>query len=193
MSGHDLNAATIRGDFAAVQSCLKAGVSPDYADMSHNGAQPLRERSSTEFQYSCVNISSELHFQIGSTMAPTSTQPASVESSASHARLHSPASRQHHVSIISCSPAPVQSYSCSCTCVYLLNLPPKHACRRHTAAHMASCMASAPQRLMHGLRTGPTLESRIASRIGDHNQTLIMHASPWQSRIPARSPLQALM
>ena len=32
MSGADLNAATIRGDRAAVSKLLAAGISPDYAD-----------------------------------------------------------------------------------------------------------------------------------------------------------------
>ena len=41
MSGAELNAATIRGDYAAVSKLLKSGVSPDFADMTHNGAQPL--------------------------------------------------------------------------------------------------------------------------------------------------------
>lgn len=41
MTGTELNAATIRGDRAAVTKLLEAGVSPDYSDMSHNGAYPL--------------------------------------------------------------------------------------------------------------------------------------------------------
>ena len=41
MSGADLNAATVRGDRAAVTKLLEAGVSPDYSDTSHNGAYPL--------------------------------------------------------------------------------------------------------------------------------------------------------
>lgn len=41
MSGADLNAATVRGDRAAVTKLLEAGVSPDFSDTSHNGAYPL--------------------------------------------------------------------------------------------------------------------------------------------------------
>ena len=41
MSGSELNAATIRGDLAAVSELLAAGVSPDFSDQSHNGASPL--------------------------------------------------------------------------------------------------------------------------------------------------------
>ena len=41
MSGADLNAATIRGDRAAVEKLLQAGVSADYSDTAHNGAYPL--------------------------------------------------------------------------------------------------------------------------------------------------------
>lgn len=41
MSGADLNAATIRGDKAAVEKLLKAGISADYSDTAHNGAHPL--------------------------------------------------------------------------------------------------------------------------------------------------------
>ena len=41
MSGADLNTATIRGDAAAVERLLAAGISPDFSDAAHNGAHPL--------------------------------------------------------------------------------------------------------------------------------------------------------
>ena len=41
MSGADLNAATIRGDRAAVEKLIAAGASPDFSDKAHNGAYPL--------------------------------------------------------------------------------------------------------------------------------------------------------
>eukprot|EP00966_Prymnesium_polylepis_P030943 720023-Prymnesium_polylepis.1 len=39
--GAALNAATVRGDGAAVAALLAQGVSPDYCDTTHNGAFPL--------------------------------------------------------------------------------------------------------------------------------------------------------